>query len=80
MDRKKSLDRLHFEDEHAFDQEIYPICRLDPMPFEDDWHFHLPLHAKIPARQLERETFIVGRFEKSRTKPLMDANRRSDRG
>ena len=41
-----------FEDERSFDQEIYPICRLDPMSFEDDRHFHLPLHAKIPASSI----------------------------
>ena len=80
VDRQDVFDSFHLENQDLIDQLVDPVGRIDTVSVENDWHVHLPLHAVVPARQLQREALIVHGLEQPWTKLLMDANRSSDHG
>ena len=80
VDWQDVFDCFDLENKDLIDQLVDPVGCVDAMFLKDDRHFHLPLHAVVPARQLQGEAFIVHGLEKPWTKLLMNANRGSDHG
>ena len=54
MDRQQALNRLHFDDESLFYDEVESMTMLEQKALVDDGQYSLPFDAQAPKSKLGR--------------------------
>ena len=67
MNGYKLIDRLYFDNDLAFNKQVYPIPRLQLDLLVIDWQCDLPLNAQPLSIQIKLQTCLIDRFKQTRT-------------
>ena len=63
MNRQQALDRLHFDNESFFYDEVESMTMLKQEALVDDGQYALPFDAQAPKSKLVSEALLVHRLE-----------------
>ena len=78
MNRKKSLNRLVFNNYQPIDEQIQPVASIDLDFTVLDWNGHLTVDRVPCSSEFVREAVLVGGFEKPRPKGAVNSYCRID--
>jgi general secretion pathway protein I len=66
VNRQQLLNRFELDDDRVLNDKVHSVERIEAMALVNNGNGNLLLKADTPARQLDRDTLLVDRLEKSR--------------
>src|SRR5713101_3090477 len=78
MDRQQLVNRLDFENQVPLNHYIQPVPAIELYSLVNDRQRHLTGEVDPTLLQLEAQTFLISRFQKTRPEFPMHANCETD--